>query len=99
MRHNPIAAPSAALAEGTEVKSAAKGELMAEKDNVRARRADVATLPTRSNILSIPLLLLLWFLLIFGLVLSSKRLTSCFATWSFVEMPMMEDDARELMDG
>lgn len=97
MRHNPIAAPSAALAEGTEVKSAAKGELMAEKDNVRARRADVATLPTRSNILSIPLLLLL--LLIFGLVLSSKRLTSCFATWSFVEMPMMEDDARELMDG
>ena len=96
MRHNPIAAPSAALAEGTEVKSAAKGELMAEKDNVRARRADVATLPTRSNIVSIPLLLLLllWFLLIFGLVLSSKRLTSCFATWSFVE-----NDARELMDG
>lgn len=74
-----MAAPSAAWADGTEERDSPpseKGAVMAEKERVRARRAEVATFPTRS-ITS----LLISCEVVFFVVLSSKRLLSCLA-WS-----------------
>ena len=66
-RHRPIAAPSAACADGTvDITSPlGNGAVKAEKLNVTARRDEAAILLTRSKISS--------FLILFDTVRSSKR--------------------------
>jgi len=83
-----MAAPSAALADGTEERTSplvpAKGAVMAEKDRARMARAEVAAFPKRSMMLSSLLVCTTsedttFFLLV---VLSTKRLLSSFGeTW------------------
>lgn len=78
-----MAFPSAALADGTEVRRSPlgpeRGAVIIEKDSVMARRAEVAIFPTRSNKSSS---LVSFDTGNFLMVLSSKRLLSCRAAWS-----------------
>mmetsp|Transcript_32726 Transcript_32726/g.68821 ORF Transcript_32726/g.68821 Transcript_32726/m.68821 type:complete len:162 (-) Transcript_32726:39-524(-) len=94
-RHVPMAFPSAALADGTEERKSPLGPVRAEKDSVRARRAEVAIFPTRSKTSSLVSFGGI-FLTIFLTVLSSKRLLSC-AAWSAWGYWLEIDDGREMI--